>query len=171
MLAFEIHKWVVIYYKISIFHFQSIKRQLALSVLTVDGLYCINCTAPHIWMPLSHLVLLLLFLFLVSVEDQMEQSSLYFWDLLEGSEKAVVGTTCEFSLLWAYAVNTKLYVFRMILRTETVLVYQSLHVWPYYSYIHGENDLCLVLLKAAVIELHSLKWNLGRVLKWKVTMI
>ena len=52
----------------------------------------------------------LLLLFLVSVEDQMEQSSLYFWDLLEGSEKAVVGTTCEFSLLWAYAVNTKLYV-------------------------------------------------------------
>ena len=30
-----------------------------------------------------------------SVEDQMEQSSLYFWDLLEGSEKPVVGTTCE----------------------------------------------------------------------------
>ncbi|XP_072810630.1 caprin-2 isoform X10 [Vicugna pacos] len=29
----------------------------------------------------------------LSVEDQMEQSSLYFWDLLEGSEKAVVGTT------------------------------------------------------------------------------
>ncbi|XP_006874809.1 PREDICTED: caprin-2 isoform X2 [Chrysochloris asiatica] len=29
----------------------------------------------------------------MSVEDQMEQSSLYFWDLLEGSEKAVVGTT------------------------------------------------------------------------------
>ncbi|XP_023793164.1 caprin-2 isoform X4 [Cyanistes caeruleus] len=27
------------------------------------------------------------------VEDQMEQSSLYFWDLLEGSEKPVVGTT------------------------------------------------------------------------------
>lgn len=31
-----------------------------------------------------------------SVEDQMEQSSLYFWDLLEGSEKPVVGTTCEY---------------------------------------------------------------------------
>uniref|UniRef100_A0A4X2KAA0 Caprin family member 2 n=1 Tax=Vombatus ursinus TaxID=29139 RepID=A0A4X2KAA0_VOMUR len=29
----------------------------------------------------------------LSIEDQMEQSSLYFWDLLEGSEKAVVGTT------------------------------------------------------------------------------
>ncbi|XP_036312584.1 caprin-2 isoform X9 [Pipistrellus kuhlii] len=29
----------------------------------------------------------------LSVEDQMEKSSLYFWDLLEGSEKAVVGTT------------------------------------------------------------------------------
>ncbi|XP_012590412.1 PREDICTED: caprin-2 isoform X2 [Condylura cristata] len=29
----------------------------------------------------------------LSVEDQMEQSTLYFWDLLEGSEKAVVGTT------------------------------------------------------------------------------
>ncbi|XP_051011587.1 caprin-2 [Acomys russatus] len=29
----------------------------------------------------------------LSVEDQMEQSSLYLWDLLEGSEKAVVGTT------------------------------------------------------------------------------
>ncbi|XP_027285851.1 caprin-2 isoform X4 [Cricetulus griseus] len=29
----------------------------------------------------------------LSVEDQMEQSSLYFWNLLEGSEKAVVGTT------------------------------------------------------------------------------
>ncbi|XP_032076611.1 caprin-2 [Thamnophis elegans] len=29
----------------------------------------------------------------VSIEDQMEQSSLYFWDLLEGSEKVVVGTT------------------------------------------------------------------------------
>ncbi|XP_063164241.1 caprin-2 isoform X2 [Candoia aspera] len=29
----------------------------------------------------------------VSVEDQMEQSSLCFWDLLEGSEKVVVGTT------------------------------------------------------------------------------
>ncbi|XP_016054577.1 PREDICTED: caprin-2 isoform X2 [Miniopterus natalensis] len=29
----------------------------------------------------------------LSVEDQMEQSCLYFWDLLEGSEKAVVGTT------------------------------------------------------------------------------
>ncbi|XP_011361428.1 caprin-2 isoform X5 [Pteropus vampyrus] len=29
----------------------------------------------------------------LSVEDQMEQSSLYFWDLLEGSDKAVVGTT------------------------------------------------------------------------------
>ncbi|XP_054844574.1 caprin-2 [Eublepharis macularius] len=29
----------------------------------------------------------------LSVEDQMEQSSLYFWDLLEGSEKIVVGTT------------------------------------------------------------------------------
>ncbi|KFV89521.1 Caprin-2, partial [Fulmarus glacialis] len=29
----------------------------------------------------------------LSVEDQMEQSSLYFWDLLEGSEKSVVGTT------------------------------------------------------------------------------
>ncbi|XP_066489253.1 caprin-2 [Tiliqua scincoides] len=29
----------------------------------------------------------------LSVEDHMEQSSLYFWDLLEGSEKAVVGTT------------------------------------------------------------------------------
>ncbi|CAH7434150.1 caprin-2 [Phodopus roborovskii] len=29
----------------------------------------------------------------LSVEDQMDQSSLYFWDLLEGSEKAVVGTT------------------------------------------------------------------------------
>ncbi|XP_035875090.1 caprin-2 isoform X3 [Phyllostomus discolor] len=29
----------------------------------------------------------------LSVEDQMEQSSLYFWDLLEGSEKAVAGTT------------------------------------------------------------------------------
>ncbi|XP_056653340.1 caprin-2 isoform X3 [Monodelphis domestica] len=29
----------------------------------------------------------------VSVEEQMEQSSLYFWDLLEGSEKAVLGTT------------------------------------------------------------------------------
>ncbi|XP_053114509.1 caprin-2 isoform X4 [Hemicordylus capensis] len=29
----------------------------------------------------------------LSVEDQMEQSSLYFWDLLEGNEKAVVGTT------------------------------------------------------------------------------
>ncbi|KAF6338989.1 caprin family member 2 [Rhinolophus ferrumequinum] len=29
----------------------------------------------------------------LSVEDQMEQSSLYFWDLLEGSEKAIVGTT------------------------------------------------------------------------------
>ncbi|XP_058683571.1 caprin-2-like isoform X5 [Poecile atricapillus] len=27
------------------------------------------------------------------VEDQMEQSSLYLWDLLEGSEKPVVGTT------------------------------------------------------------------------------
>nr|KAF6493976.1 caprin family member 2 [Rousettus aegyptiacus] len=39
----------------------------------------------------SHFVLLLLFP--VSVEDQMEQSSLYFWDLLEGSDKAVVGTT------------------------------------------------------------------------------
>ncbi|XP_044290196.1 caprin-2 isoform X4 [Varanus komodoensis] len=30
---------------------------------------------------------------MVTVEDQMEQSSLYFWDLLEGSEKTVVGTT------------------------------------------------------------------------------
>ncbi|XP_042325741.1 caprin-2 isoform X3 [Sceloporus undulatus] len=30
---------------------------------------------------------------MVSIEDQMEQSSLYFWDLLEGSEKAVAGTT------------------------------------------------------------------------------
>ncbi|XP_077196060.1 caprin-2 isoform X8 [Paroedura picta] len=29
----------------------------------------------------------------LSVEDQMEQSSLYFWDLLEGNEKIVVGTT------------------------------------------------------------------------------
>ncbi|KFV66753.1 Caprin-2, partial [Dryobates pubescens] len=29
----------------------------------------------------------------LSFEDQMEQSSLYFWDLLEGSEKPVVGTT------------------------------------------------------------------------------
>ncbi|KAL8222150.1 UNVERIFIED_CONTAM: Caprin-2 [Gekko kuhli] len=29
----------------------------------------------------------------LSVEDQMEQSSLYFWDLLEGNEKVVVGTT------------------------------------------------------------------------------
>ncbi|KAM5300165.1 caprin-2 isoform 6-T6 [Ctenodactylus gundi] len=29
----------------------------------------------------------------LSVEDQMEQSSLCLWDLLEGSEKAVVGTT------------------------------------------------------------------------------
>ncbi|TRZ09386.1 hypothetical protein HGM15179_017723 [Zosterops borbonicus] len=29
----------------------------------------------------------------LSVEDQMEQSSLYFWDLLEGSEKPVAGTT------------------------------------------------------------------------------
>ncbi|NWU96695.1 CAPR2 protein, partial [Upupa epops] len=29
----------------------------------------------------------------LSVEDQMEQSSIYFWDLLEGSEKPVVGTT------------------------------------------------------------------------------
>ncbi|XP_068950977.1 caprin-2 isoform X6 [Petaurus breviceps papuanus] len=29
----------------------------------------------------------------LSIEDQMEQSSLYFWDLLEGSEKAVAGTT------------------------------------------------------------------------------
>ncbi|KAM6292877.1 caprin-2 isoform 2-T3 [Porphyrio hochstetteri] len=29
----------------------------------------------------------------LSIEDQMEQSSLYFWDLLEGSEKPVVGTT------------------------------------------------------------------------------
>ncbi|XP_048222895.1 caprin-2 [Perognathus longimembris pacificus] len=29
----------------------------------------------------------------LSVEDQMEQSSLCFWDLVEGSEKAVVGTT------------------------------------------------------------------------------
>uniref|UniRef100_A0A8D0DRT5 Caprin family member 2 n=1 Tax=Salvator merianae TaxID=96440 RepID=A0A8D0DRT5_SALMN len=29
----------------------------------------------------------------VSIEDQMEQQSLYFWDLLEGSEKAVAGTT------------------------------------------------------------------------------
>ncbi|NXY17047.1 CAPR2 protein, partial [Atrichornis clamosus] len=29
----------------------------------------------------------------LSVEDQMEQSSLYFWDLLEGTEKPVVGTT------------------------------------------------------------------------------
>ncbi|XP_034259455.1 caprin-2 isoform X3 [Pantherophis guttatus] len=29
----------------------------------------------------------------VSIEDQMEQSSLCFWDLLEGSEKVVVGTT------------------------------------------------------------------------------
>ncbi|XP_039767163.1 caprin-2 isoform X3 [Ornithorhynchus anatinus] len=29
----------------------------------------------------------------LSVEDQMEQSSLCFWDLLEGSDKAVVGTT------------------------------------------------------------------------------
>nr|XP_021395667.1 caprin-2 isoform X3 [Lonchura striata domestica] len=29
----------------------------------------------------------------LSVGDQMEQSSLYFWDLLEGSEKPVVGTT------------------------------------------------------------------------------
>ncbi|XP_060135940.1 caprin-2 [Zootoca vivipara] len=29
----------------------------------------------------------------VSVEDQMEQSSRYFWDLLEGSEKTVAGTT------------------------------------------------------------------------------
>ncbi|XP_070612483.1 caprin-2 isoform X7 [Erythrolamprus reginae] len=29
----------------------------------------------------------------VSIEDQMEQSSLFFWDLLEGSEKVVVGTT------------------------------------------------------------------------------
>ncbi|XP_055461584.1 caprin-2 isoform X6 [Psammomys obesus] len=29
----------------------------------------------------------------IHVGDQMEQSSLYFWDLLEGSEKAVVGTT------------------------------------------------------------------------------
>ncbi|CAK6443573.1 unnamed protein product [Pipistrellus nathusii] len=29
----------------------------------------------------------------LSVEDQMEKSSLYFWDLLEGSDKAVVGTT------------------------------------------------------------------------------
>ncbi|KAJ7329154.1 hypothetical protein JRQ81_015328 [Phrynocephalus forsythii] len=29
----------------------------------------------------------------LSVEDQMEQSSLYFWDLLEGSEKAIAGTT------------------------------------------------------------------------------
>uniref|UniRef100_A0A8D0FE82 Caprin-2 n=1 Tax=Strix occidentalis caurina TaxID=311401 RepID=A0A8D0FE82_STROC len=29
----------------------------------------------------------------LSVEDQMEQSCLYFWDLLEGSEKPVVGTT------------------------------------------------------------------------------
>ncbi|XP_060101707.1 caprin-2 isoform X2 [Heteronotia binoei] len=29
----------------------------------------------------------------LSVEDQMEQSSLYFWDLLEGNDKIVVGTT------------------------------------------------------------------------------
>ncbi|XP_033019358.1 caprin-2 isoform X8 [Lacerta agilis] len=29
----------------------------------------------------------------MSVEDQMEQSSRYFWDLLEGSEKTVAGTT------------------------------------------------------------------------------
>ncbi|XP_039189168.1 caprin-2 isoform X1 [Crotalus tigris] len=29
----------------------------------------------------------------VSIEDQMEQSSLCFWDLLEGSEKVIVGTT------------------------------------------------------------------------------
>nr|XP_014347553.1 PREDICTED: caprin-2 isoform X2 [Latimeria chalumnae] len=29
----------------------------------------------------------------MSLEDQMEQTSLYFWDLLEGSEKPVAGTT------------------------------------------------------------------------------
>ncbi|XP_028601690.2 caprin-2 isoform X9 [Podarcis muralis] len=32
----------------------------------------------------------------VSVEDQMEQSSRYFWDLLEGSEKTVAGTTYKY---------------------------------------------------------------------------
>ncbi|XP_036092599.1 caprin-2 isoform X5 [Rousettus aegyptiacus] len=48
-------------------------------------------TCPERNESLSHFVLLLLFP--VSVEDQMEQSSLYFWDLLEGSDKAVVGTT------------------------------------------------------------------------------
>nr|XP_060632760.1 caprin-2 isoform X10 [Anolis sagrei ordinatus] len=33
---------------------------------------------------------------MVSIEDQMAQSSLYFWDLLEGSEKAVAGTTYKY---------------------------------------------------------------------------
>lgn len=49
---------------------------------------------------LQHLVLTMILpgktVICFSVEDQMEQSSLYFWDLLEGSEKPVVGTTCEF---------------------------------------------------------------------------
>ncbi|NWJ01043.1 CAPR2 protein, partial [Crypturellus undulatus] len=42
----------------------------------------------------------------LSVEDQMEQSSLYFWDLLEGSEKPVVGTTCKYLVLCLSCIFT-----------------------------------------------------------------
>lgn len=31
----------------------------------------------------------------LSLEDEMDQSSVYFWNLLEGNEKTVAGTNCK----------------------------------------------------------------------------
>lgn len=47
--------------------------------------------------------------------DQYEEASVHLWDLLEGKEKAVVGTTCESNLTWSLqmvAVTAETFIHR-----------------------------------------------------------
>lgn len=58
-------------------------------IFLMPSQYCIWCLFSLMWHCLPVVSCF-------SLEDQMEQAAIVYWELLEGNEKPVAGSTCEF---------------------------------------------------------------------------
>uniref|UniRef100_A0A667WLX1 Cell cycle associated protein 1b n=1 Tax=Myripristis murdjan TaxID=586833 RepID=A0A667WLX1_9TELE len=50
----------------------------------------------------------------IRLADQYEEASVHLWDLLEGKDKAVVGTTCKSNVMWIHLRIRKAHIFVVV---------------------------------------------------------
>lgn len=76
------------------FHKYSCVHKLCAVVIPVNS--CIVLPAHQVRILKCHQAVYLSFLVTCRLTDQYEEASVHLWELLEGRDKAVAGTTCKY---------------------------------------------------------------------------